>query len=759
MKKQWHLSPRHIAIGLVSWLAATIVLVGLVHLTGWWPLKVVLFVCITFLPGIAMLRLLLIAPRSLLAGIVYCFGLSILTLVFSGLIANQVLPLFGVARPLELWGAIGTWSVVTGILIVASIRVNSQSIVLRPWSPWNFSKTAWLLLALSMVLPGIAALGAFRLNNGSDALLAEVSLCLAAALIGCAILFRRRLPDGLLAWLIFIIGLTVLLMTSLRGWDIVGHDIEREFRVYTLTQLHGLWDITLDRDPYNACLSITVLPQMFAQILGISGLAVFKVVLQVIFAVCPVVVFVLLRQYTTKLGALLGSLLFICYPTFINDSAMLTRQGVAYLFFALALLIISNKAPKHRYKVLFFLCALGAILSHYSTAYLFVALFVVAAVVKLCVTWLQSRKKRQPGPRTPKTVLSPLFATLLFLMTFVWYAQITATSSGLVVTMQKSLANLPQLFSDDNKSTDTSTALFFAGGKTQVDLYESYLSTSREPTIKMASALQYLPALTNDELPVTRLGERAHAIGISPSLITTLRHDFAKVLQVLALGGVLYAAYRLLRKKQDALGSDFIYLSLAAMVILSLMVVLPVLSVNYGVLRAFQQTLIFLILPITLLIIRLGRRTWPWLKTALVTAGTVFLFLLFTGFFAQLLGGVSPSLSLNNQGLYYGLFYTSEADARSFEWLKKNVKKGSDVRAANFNRAIMHDPNYPFTRAGILPTQTGANTFIYTDSAQVQTQKVYLYYESSPLIMTFPLDYYDDTKNRIYSTGATRIYR
>jgi len=133
--------------------------------------------------------------------------------------------------------------------------------------------------------------------------------------------------------------------------------------------------------------------------------------------------------------------------------------------------------------------------------------------------------------------------------------------------------------------------------------------------------------------------------------------------------------------------------------------------------------------------------------------------LLFTGFFAQLLGGVSPSLSLNNQGLYYGLFYSSAADVHAFQWLKQNVKKGSDVRAANFNRAIMHDPDYPFTRAGILPSQTGAATFTYLDPAQVQARKVYLYYESSPLIMTFPLDFYVDTKNLIYSTPSTRIYR
>ncbi|HEU5186971.1 MAG TPA: DUF2206 domain-containing protein [Candidatus Saccharimonadales bacterium] len=759
MNKQLHISPRRLAIGLGAWLVITNALVGLAHVTDWWPVKILVFICIAFLPGVAMLRLLRISLRTFYADLVYSFGLSILVLMLSGLLANQLLPLFGWNQPLNVWGVLGAWNVVAIGLIAAAIHTNRRPLQINRWSPKSWTKPTWAVFGFSLLLPCLAAFGAFRLNNGGDALFAEITLWCLAATIGYCIIVRRRLPDGLLAWLIFVIGLTVLLMTSLRGWDMVGHDIEREFRVYTLTHLNSLWDISLNRDPYNACLSITILPQMLGQLLHVSGLIVFKVILQVIFAVCPVILFILLRQYTTKLGALIGVLLFICYPTFINDSAMLTRQGVAYLFFALSLLIISNHAQKLRYKLLFLLCAMGAILSHYSTAYMFVALFILAMVFKFGVMWWLRRKQPKPRPKVKGTVLSPLFAALLFLMTFIWYAQITATSSGLIVTLQKSVSHLPQLFSDDNKSTDTATALFFAGGKTQVDLYESYLSGSREITTKMADALRYLPGLTSDDLPITPLGLKAQAIGLSPSLIATLRLNFAKVLQVLALGSVVYVTYRLLKKKANTLDPDFICLSIAGVTILGLMVVLPVLSINYGVLRAFQQALIFLILPITLLIVALTRRIWPHLKTVVATLGMTFLFLLFTGMFAQLLGGVGPSLSLNNQGLYYGLFYTSAADTRAFAWMKDHIKKGNDVRAVNFNRAIMHDPQYPFTRVGILPTQIGADTFVYADPAQVVARKIYLYHESSPLIMTFPLDFYDNTKNRIYSTPSTRIYR
>jgi len=767
MKKSRALSPRQVALSLAGWFVLTNVLVWLAQGLQWLPLKALLFVCLVFLPGTALLRVMRITLRTVSARVVYSFGLSVLILMLSGLITNEVLQLFGVSRPLELPGILAVWDVITFSLIIASTFTNKRLLRVYKVTSERFSRPAWLLGVLSLLLPCGAIMGAFRLNNGGNALVAEITLCYAAALMLYAFLLRRRLPNGLLTWFVFILGLSVLLMTSLRGWDITGHDIEREFRVYTLTHAHGLWNIGLDRDPYNACLSITILPEVFVKLLHISGLMVFKVVLQIIFAVCPAVVFILLRQYTSKLGALLGSVFFICYPTFINDSAMLTRQGIAYLFFALALLILSNKAQKKRYKLLFSLCSLGAVVSHYSTAYMFVALFVAAVICKLSITWwlARPRKKvfrwRPPKIHNPRTVLSIVFSLLLLGMTLGWYSRITATSSGLILTLRSSISNIPALFSgDDNKSSDTSTALLFAGGKTQIDLYQSYVSDSiQKNAAATAPAAQYSTSLVSDDLPLTPLGRKIAAAGVSPSLISALRQNFAKILQVLALAGVLYTTYGLLRRKPGALKVDFICLSLAGFMLLVLMVLLPVLSVNYGVLRAFQQILIFLILPIMLLLAGMTGRIWPWLKTSIAATGSVLLFLLFTGFFAQILGGTSPALSLNNRGLYYGLYASSQADAQSFVWMKQHIPKQSDVRAANFNRALMHDPSYPFSKVGILPSQIGASSYVYLDPAQVQSQKLYTYFESSPLIMTFPLDYYDMALNEIYSTTTTRIYQ
>ncbi len=486
---------------------------------------------------------------------------------------------------------------------------------------------------------------------------------------------------------------------------------------------------------------------------------VFKVILQIIFAACPAVLYLLLRKYTHKLGALVGCLLFICYPTFINDSAMLTRQGIAYFFFALALYTLANQRHDMRNKILFLLCSLGAILSHYSTAYMYVAIFSVAVICKLSIIgWYRLHKKPLSKKKSQQTILSPIFAVALFGMTFLWYTQITATSNGLAATIQKSLSNIPELFSNDNKSSDTSTALLFASKKTQADLYQSYLAHT-QPHTKVNAAL-YVPTLTDDSLPLTPLGKHMSTLGLSPSIITTLRHNFAKVLQILALFGVAYVTYKLFQRRRSGnLGMDFTALGIAGVMLLALLVVLPVLSINYGILRAFQQALLFLLLPMTLLLSVIGGWLNRRVMTIVATTSILTLFFLFTGMFAQLLGGTSPSLSMNNSGLYYGLYYGSKADSYSFTWLQNHTPKIKDVRAANFNRALMHNPSYPFTRSGILPSQINEETYVYLDPSQVITGKVYAYYDSSPLIMLFPADYYNGTKNQIYSTATTRIYQ
>ncbi len=757
------LSAQRLTLLLFGWLVAINLLVWLAQRTGAWPAQALLFISLSLLPGAALLRALRTEPDSLLEGIVFSVGLSILLLMAGGFLLNEGLFRLGVARPLELAGIWVMLNVVTLGVIAGGAFVNRKPLWLSKLRPQP-SLVTCLFAGTAALLPVLAAFGAFRLNNGGDGLVAVICLCLGALILAGALVWQRRLSDKALAWGIFSLGLSILLMTSLRSWDISGHDIMREFRVYTLTHVYGHWDIGAYRDPYNACLSITILPEVLAKLLRISGQTSFRLLLQIYFAVCPVVIYITLRRHVSKAAAVLGCGLFLSYPTFINDSAMLTRQGIAYLFFSLGLLAALHLPREEVYKPLFILCAAGVVLSHYSTSYMFVAMFGIALAGKLFIQRFRGWRLTLRGNKF--TVLTPGIVAFLALGTFVWYGQFTGTSTGLFVTLQRSIANVPNLLSDDNKSADTSASLFLAAHHSQLDLYQSYLGRAKVAPDDSVEWL-YQPQITADDIAVTPLGTRLNAFGIKPSITARSRQQFAKVLQLFAglsvfyatYLGVFYTTYVFARRKASMLPLDLICLSMAGIFLLMAMVAMPNLSLSYGVLRTFQQSLIFLVIPLMIFLARLGRFLGKRFRMPVVVVGMGGLFFLFTGVIAQLLGGVSAPITLNNHGPYYGLYYTTAADLRGYDWMKAHIPSHRDVRAAGYAKAIMHDPAYPFDQVGILPSQRPKNAYAFLDQAQIVAQKFYVYHDGSPLITTFPLNYYHDQTNQIYSTTTTGIYR
>ncbi|HEX6462480.1 MAG TPA: hypothetical protein VFZ58_04405 [Candidatus Saccharimonadales bacterium] len=746
------LTAQRLGVLLGGGLLATNLLIGASQ-NGDWVMKALAFLGVIFLPGYALFLLLRLKLAVMLEKVVYSFGFGILLLMVSGLLANQLFHSFGVADPLALPTMLTFWNIVVVICIVGAMwRWREKVILIKAQYdvPWLTPIT----IAAAVLLPLLAAGGAFRLNNGGDSLLSCIALGWAAMVIIWLFIMHRRLGDTAIALSIFFIGLSVLLMTSLRSWDITGHDFPHEFRVFTMTHLGAYWDIASFRDPYNACLSITILPEVLTRFLHISGLVVFKFLLQVMFAVTPVVVYLLLRRFVSKLGALVGAILFISYPTFINDSAMLTRQGVAYLFFSLALLAVLHAHRQRIFKTLFLLCAVGVVLSHYSTSYMFVAIFGLALGCKLLLPLFRRRDLQLRGAFS---VLSISMFAALSLMTFLWYSQITATSRGLVTTVQNSIQNIPHFLSDDNKSSDTSASLLLGAQHTPSDVYQSYLAESMAPRAVVPP--EFEPTLTGDDMPITLLGQQLARLGISPSITNTTRQFIAKLLQLLTVLGVVYAGYRFLRKKPRALSADLVCLGVAGVIVLLSLIILPTLSLNYGILRAFQQALIYLVIPLVLFLATLGHFITKGLKLATATTIMVAFFLLFTGFFAQLLGGVSAPLTLNNYGLYYGLYYTSEAELRGYEWLKRTLPARSDVRAASYAKAIMHDPQYPFRTIGILPSQRPPGSYVFLNQAQLTAQKFYVYHDGTSLITTFPAGYYRQFTSQIYSTATTGVFK
>ena len=116
-------------------------------------------------------------------------------------------------------------------------------------------------------------------------------------------------------------------------------------------------------------------------------------------------------------------------------------------------------------------------------------------------------------------------------------------------------------------------------------------------------------------------------------------------------------------------GGQFFWLPIGCTCMIVLITVLPSISADYGVLRAFQQGLLFFA-PI----IVIGSMTIfaPIGKYRARIAGCVIclgVFLATSTLVPQILGNNLAELNLNNSGVYYNLYYTTPQEAAAVAWL------------------------------------------------------------------------------------------
>ena len=251
-----------------------------------------------------------------------------------------------------------------------------------------------LLAFLSALCVPLAVMGANRLNNGAGSGLTLTMLFLAT--ITLVIMFARRntLNAGTITAALYFIAIAMLLMTSLRGWYITGSDIQNEYVVFELTKSHGDWSISNAQNAYNACLSLTILPTMLSQLLRVDDPYIFKFWFQLLFALCPVFVYRISLRHTDRTIALIATIYFIAFPTYFTDMPFVNRQEIAYLFVGACILTATDPTLGYkagRFRIAVF--SLGIVLSHYSTAYVFLGTLIVAWIIYKALAFLRRGKR------------------------------------------------------------------------------------------------------------------------------------------------------------------------------------------------------------------------------------------------------------------------------------------------------------------------------------------------------------------------------
>jgi uncharacterized membrane protein len=712
----------------------------------------------------------------------------LLGLMVGGLILNTLLPALGVTRPLGR----------LPVLALADAMIAALCL-LRRWYPPDLRWPAILrpsgaaarrLTAGSGLCVILAVLGANRLNNGAGGQLSLIALGGILVLLGLLFRWRHQVGDGAISGTLYLLSLALLLMTSLRGWYVTGHDIQAEYRVFQLAYGAGHWDLPAFRSAYNACLSVTILPAELAQVIRVSGPYVFKVFFQLIFAACPVLVYAIARRYWQKWAGILAAVYFIGFPTFFTDMPFLCRQEVAFLFACAAVLALTHPRWGVRgRRAAALLACLGVELSHYSTMYLLLGTLIVAWLAVSADRFRSACRRAAAGRRPsharpprvmprarasrarPRWTLSAGLVLAAAAITAGWGGLATHTAGGVVTDTRSALSSLAGHTAGVRSGT-VSYGLLGGAAPSAGQVLSGYrraallIRDTGPPSEYLPLALvrrypvRSEPALR--PMPLTSAGRLLAAAGVPvAALDTATRQVAARGEQVFAATGLVSL---LVVRRRRWVNREFFCLCVGGLGMVTLITVLPDLSADYDVLRAFQEALI-VIAPVLVAGSYVALR--PLLSSLAIRASAVVCLGLFastTGLLPQVLGGYPAQLSLNNSGQYYDAYYTFPQESAAVSWLagKPGVLPGG-VQAENFT------DRFAFTAPGevsgrqvigdIYPALIRRSGWVILGSATLRTGRADLFYDGDLLSYAYPAGLLQAAKNLVYNNGGAEIYR
>jgi len=729
------------------------------------------------LPGYVLYRVLAGYPQGQLKArtLLYSVGLSLVSLMVIGLGLNQISLLVGQPQPLtppNMVFAVGGFTALMTIL--TAFREHPEDIArytrYAKLSTWrNRGATYWRVLAVGaflLILPLLAIAGANILNNNGSNAVALVAVALVALMmLGLAwtnkLQYQALYPLGL-----FSIAAALLLGTSMRGWEITGHDVMQEFQVFQLTTHHSLWSMSFYQDAYTACLSITILPTILQKLSGLYDPYIFKLVFQLVFALMATLLYSGLRTYVPRKSAFLAAVIFMTFPTFLTDMMMLNRQEVAMLLFALSIMAaLDTYLSKFGRHVLVIVFLRRMVLSHYSTSYITVSVLIVTTLLG-GVLWLARPLLRKAklhslakGPNF--TIFPPYVVIVVLLIVIGWNGLATNTAGNIAQTISGIGNDIVRVINPSAAPPKQAQAA--ASGSTFNDYVEHI-----QKTLPLPASDYYSDAYVADYMPTelqqsnTLVAPVVQKLGVSGGTLDkvygVIRTGYVGLLAVLLALGLVIMIWK---RTATRLPNQYALLGISCLVVVVLQVVLPSGAVNYGLTRVIQQGLVVLSLPAIVGVVwLLGKmRCGFGLRFRLLAVGLVAMFLVLSSLLPTLTGGFKPALAFSNSGFYYEAYYTHRDEIEADKWLAVHAPKGARVYADEFARRKMITYAGIFPQPTLIPTAIPVDSYVYLSNGNTTFNEVPVYYNGNLLFYTVPMYFLTPHKSLVYNSGHVMIYK
>ena len=684
----------------------------------------------------------------------YTTGLSIAFLMSFGLIVNII-------GLISHYPTLRTNILVPGFDAIFLVLLGAMVLRKRslPFPKYTDQKRSWryhIFIHFPILFPLLSLAGVIRLNNNGTDLFALINIIVLIVYETVVFVSHKKLSEYAYVLNLVCAALSLVWSISMRSNHLIGVDIHSEFQIFNAVAVAGLCHPHLFNSVYNACLSITILPTVLKAFIPFSAQYVFKFLMQIILYIVPACVFVIAKR---QLGgkndklAFFAALFFVVQSQFITEFPALIRQQSALLFFALLFFVISAKElSKTTQKILTLIFGFSMIVSHYSSGYVGLALLLLFAVLQ--PIWFGLTKKVSKRSQAPNQYwnVPGMLVVVLFLFSFLWYAEILQSTGGIVQKLSQSVTNFGSIFSSDSRSSFVDST-FGVGNLSYGTQTLQQLESQRKISggYIQSSYKSYIPVPLNPASPQ-----------INGNLENNEYELFNRIIPlVVKIVMIIGALYMLLLSLKGDIDIENGLLVIIGGSLFLLLILLPVISQDYNLERLYQQLLVVLSVAIVLgaqaFSLRLKKIFLPLIL--IVVLG----YLICNSGLANQLAFRVSNVNLDNGGATYDGTYTTNGEVDSLLWLSS---RSSNLQSPiNFDRysilnaaAYTDIPGYQL-RQGSFPSQFLINGYVYASSTNFNKGLTYDIDGNLVIAYNYPTAFLNDNKNIIYSDKDSAIFK
>lgn len=389
---------------------------------------------ISYIPGMLILKVLRIHHQGNLRTPLYAVGLSLVFIMFSGVVANFLMPPLGEMHPISSLPLLLLISVIAiALSILAYVRdrdfMASQEVGTICMADLN-------LLIFLFALPVISTVGALVITIYSYNVI-NLLLISIIAIIPILVAFER-FPKKYYALAILSIALSLLFNRSMVSQYLWGWDIHTEYYIAQQVLSQGFWNSDLYTN-VNSILSIVTLAPAYASLSDISIVWVFKIIYPVLFSLVPLGLYDVFRNQFNEKVAFFAVFFFVSFYGFYSEMPVLPRQEIAELFIVLFLILIVNvDVPKGKRIVLAVIFLIALIVSHYALSAIFLSILLVVMLIQFTEYFMTRRKNRLNNKSYD--LFHPILIISMICFFVVWYFFIAG--SVVIDTIVNIISNL-----------------------------------------------------------------------------------------------------------------------------------------------------------------------------------------------------------------------------------------------------------------------------------------------------------------------------